>query len=106
MIAFRPARLMAAAAREVCGAAVLTAVACVLASCSASSSPRGHASSPGSAPSGAFTPAPLGTGSRPAWMLTRAALAQVVTDPAILAGLGRSRVLEILHPGQKLLALA
>jgi hypothetical protein len=39
-------------------------------------------------------------------MLTRAALAQMVTDPAILAGLGRSRVLEILHPGQKPLALA
>ena len=106
MIASRPARLMAAAAREVCGAAVLTAVACALASCSASSPPRGHASSPGSAPSGAFTPAPLGTGGRPAWMLTRAALAQVATDPAIAAGLERSRVLEILHPGQKLLALA
>ena len=30
----------------------------------------------------------------------------MATDPAILAGLERSRVLEILHPGQKLLALA
>ena len=44
--------------------------------------------------------------SRPAWMLTRAALAQLGMDPAILAGLERSRVLEILHPGQKPLALA
>ncbi|MGH3120797.1 MAG: hypothetical protein ACRDND_07140, partial [Streptosporangiaceae bacterium] len=59
MIASRPARLMAAAAREVCGAAVLTAAACALASCSASSPPRGHAPFPGPASSGAFTPAPL-----------------------------------------------
>ena len=43
---------------------------------------------------------------RPAWVLTKAALAQVVTDPGILAGLERSRVLEILHPGQKPLAVA
>ncbi len=59
MIASRPARLMAAAAREVCGAAALTAVTCVLASCSSSTPPRGQASAPGSAPSGAFTPAGL-----------------------------------------------
>jgi hypothetical protein len=39
-------------------------------------------------------------------MLTRAALAQVGTDPAILAGLARSCVLEILHPGEELLGLA
>jgi hypothetical protein len=106
MIASRPARLMAAAAREVCGAAVLTAVTCALASCSASVPPRGHASAPGSAPSGAFTPAALAPGGRPAWMLTRAALAQVAPEPAVLAGLRRSRVLEILQTGQKPLAMA
>src|SRR6266446_7980975 len=106
MIASRPVRLMTAAAREVCGAAVLTAVACALASCSASAPPRGHASPPGPAPSGALTPAMLTPGGRPAWMLTRAALAQVATEPAVLAGLRRSRVLEILHPGQKPLAVA
>ena len=39
-------------------------------------------------------------------MLTRAALAQFGTDPAILAGLQRSACFEILHPGQKPLALA
>ena len=97
---------MAAAAREVCGAAVLTAVTCVLASCSSSTPPRGQASAPGSAPSGAFTPAGLTPGGRPAWMLTRAALAQVASEPAVLAGLQRSRVLEILHTGQKPLAEA
>lgn len=106
MIASRPARLIAAAAREVCGAAVLTAVACALASCSASSPPRGHAPSSGPVPSGTLTPGSLKAGGRPAWMLTRAALAQVGTDPALLAGLQRSRLLEILHPGQNLLALA
>jgi len=111
MIASRPARLMAAAARELCGAAVLTAVTCALASCTASSAGRGHASSPGPAPAGvrtpaALTPASLTPGGRPAWMLTRAALAQVATEPAVLAGLQRSRVLEILHPGQQPLAVA
>jgi len=106
MMASRPSRLMAAAAREVCGAAVLTAVACALASCSASSPPHGHASSPGTAPAGAFTPAALTPGGRPTWMLTSAALAQVASEPAVLAGLRRSRVLEILHLGQKPLAVA
>ncbi len=106
MIASWPARLMAAAAREVCGAAVLTVVTCALASCTASSPARGHASSPGRTPSGALTPASLTPDGRPAWMLTRAALAQVATEPAVLAGLQRSRVLEILHPGQQPLPVA
>ena len=39
-------------------------------------------------------------------MLTRAALAQVATEPAVLAGLQRSRVLEILQPGQQRAAVA
>jgi hypothetical protein len=111
MIASRPARLMAAAAREVGGAAVLTAVTCVLASCTASAPARGHASSPRPAPSGVrtratLTPASLTPGGRPAWMLTRAALAQVATEPTVLAGLQRSRVLEILQPGQQRAAVA
>ena len=61
---------------------------------------------PGTAPASAFTPAALTPGGRPAWMMTRAALAQVASEPAVLAGLQRSRVLEILHPGQKPLAVA
>jgi hypothetical protein len=105
MMASRPARLMAAAAREVGGAAVLTAVACALAGCSASA-PRGHASYPRSGPSAGFTPAALASGGRPAWMLTRAALAQVASEPAVLAGLQRSRVLEILNTGQRPLTVA
>ena len=39
-------------------------------------------------------------------MLTRAALAQLAAEPAVLAGLRRSRVLEILQPGQQPLAVA
>ena len=97
-MASRPARLMATAARELCGAAVLTAVTCALASCSASSpAPRPRAAPrepgrPGPSPRRPWRPA-----DEQAWVLTKAALAQVVTDPAILAGLERSRVLEILH---------
>ena len=105
-MASRPARLMTTAARELCGAAVLTAVTCVLASCSASAPPRGHAPHPGTGPSGAFTRAALTPGGRPAWMMTRAALAQVASEPAVLAGLERSRVLEIVPTGQKPLAVA
>ena len=105
-MASRPARLMATAARDLCGAAVLTVVTCALASCSASAPPRSHAPHPGAGPSGAFTPAALTPGGRPAWMMTRAALAQVASEPALLAGLERSRVLEILHTGQKPLAVA
>ena len=101
-----PARLMATASRDLCGAAVLTAVTCVLASCSASSSPRGHASYSGTGPSRSFTPAALTPGGRPAWMMTRGALAQMVSDPAVLAGLERSRVLQIIPAGQRALAVA
>ncbi len=39
-------------------------------------------------------------------MLTRAALAQVASEPAVLAGLQRSRVLEILNTGQRPLTVA
>src|SRR5258705_10302328 len=48
-----------------------------------------------------MTPAALTPGGRPAWMLTRAALGQVATEPAVLAGLRRAPGLEILHPRQK-----
>ena len=63
-MASRPARLMATAAREVCGAAVLTAVACALASCSASSPSGGHAASPDPRGLG-LHPAALAPGGRP-----------------------------------------
>ena len=59
---------------------------------------------PGSTEPGAVTAPPPGGG--PTWMLTRAALTQVMTEPAIAAGLDRSRVLEILRPGQQPLAAA
>jgi hypothetical protein len=37
---------------------------------------------------------------RAAWLLTRSALAQLVTDPAVGGQLARSKVYEILRPGQ------
>ena len=59
---------------------------------------------PGSTPPGAVTAPPPGGG--PTWMLTRAALTQLMTEPTIATGLDRSRVLEILRPGQQPLAAA
>jgi hypothetical protein len=40
------------------------------------------------------------------WILTRHALGQVVSDPVIRVGLGRSHVYQLLQPGQKPLAWA
>jgi hypothetical protein len=42
----------------------------------------------------------------PAWMLTRRALAQVTADDAVTAGLARTRVYELVQPGQPPLARA
>jgi hypothetical protein len=55
----------------------------------------------GDAARGRDGPAPV-----PAWMLTRRALGQVTTDAAITAGLARSRVYELVQPGQPPLARA
>jgi len=96
MAVARAARATAALAREAWAVAVMAAVACVLAGCSAPG-PRGGHTPP------SFTAPP---GSPPAWMLTRAALAQVLTNPAVRSGLARTRVYEILSPGQVPLATA
>ena len=96
MAAIRPARAAAALAREAWAMAVMAVAALVLAGCSASAPRGGHAS-----PS--FTAPP---GRPPAWMLTRAALAQMAASPAVRTGLERTRVYEILSPGQTPLAAA
>ncbi len=80
----RPARPAWAAAMAA------AAVTCMLAGCM-SRAPAGHAS-----PAAARLPS-----GQAAWLLTRSALAQVITDPAVRAGLGRSEVYEILQPGQQ-----
>ena len=46
-MASRPARLMTTAARELCGAAVLTVVTCVLASCQRPHRPAATCRTPG-----------------------------------------------------------
>ena len=107
------------------GARVLglaAAVSCVLAGCSAHSSAAGPAAS-GPAASVTGTPSPVSTGpvstgpvstgpvstgpgERSTWMLTRGALAQVLTDPSVAARLEAARVYEVLLPGQPPLAAA
>jgi len=96
MAGTRPDQAAAALARRAWALAAMAVVAFVLAGCSASAPRGGHAS-----PS--FTAPP---GHPPAWMLTRAALAQMMASPAVRTGLERTRVYEILSPGQTPLAAA
>lgn len=73
--------------RPAWAAAVLAAATFVLAGCM----------------NGAPPPAPAGgrpPPGRTAWLLTRSALAQLVTDPAVRGQLARSKIYEILRPGQ------
>jgi hypothetical protein len=83
--------------RRARAAAVVVAAACVLAGCM-SQAPSAPSSS---RPWPAAAPLPRG---RVVWMLTRAALAELIADPAIRAGLDGSPVYEILQPGQEPLA--
>jgi len=71
-------------------AVLAAALGCVLAGCAAPA-PAGTVSASTALPAGA------------SWLLTRSALAQLVTDPAVGAMLARSRIYEILRPGQQLL---
>ena len=96
MAVIRPVRVAAAQARHAWAVAVMVAAALVLAGCSATAPQGGHAPPTFIAP----------TGSPPAWMLTKAALAQMVASPAVRTGLERTRVYELLSPGQTPLAAA
>jgi hypothetical protein len=94
-------------ARGAWAAGLATAVACVLAGCSA------HSSGGSPAPSGPASSAPgtpravtTGPGDRSIWMLTRGALSQVLSDPSVAARLEAARVYEILTPGEPPLAAA
>jgi len=89
-------------ARGAWAAGLVTAVACVLAGCSAHSS----GSSPASSASGTPRAVTTGPGDRSTWMLTRGALSQVLSDPSVAARLEAARVYEILTPGEKPLAAA
>lgn len=83
-------------------AALLTAaMACALAGCMAQAPARR------AWPTGTRARAGAGAAVSPGpamWLLTRSALAQLVTDPLVRSGLARSRVYEILQPGQLPLA--
>jgi hypothetical protein len=77
---------------------MVAAVACVLAGCMSQAPP---APSPSSRPWPAAGPLPHG---RVVWMLTRAALAELVADPVIRSGLDGAPVYEIVQPGEEPLA--
>jgi hypothetical protein len=112
----RPGRLAATLARDAWMAVATATIACVLGSC-AGQAGRGHAavSPSASPPAGASVPPPPGaagassppdgalatSSSPPQWLLTRAALSQLVTDPGVRAGLRRCRVYQLLQPGQR-----
>jgi hypothetical protein len=63
-------------------------------------------SSAGPARSGPGRPATGRNRAAPAWLLTRQALAQVVANDVVAAGLSRLRVYELLQPGQQPASLA
>jgi len=91
--------------RRTAVAAALAAVAAV-AACSgapASTSPGPEASTVSPAPS-ASSPAAQAPPAGPAWLLTRSALAQLLTDPVVRDELHGARIYEILQPGQPALA--
>jgi hypothetical protein len=85
---------MATAARHPARILAAAIVACALAGCAGQSSvPRAPSPSP---PDSASSP---GT-----WMLTRSALSQMLSDPSVRSRLERTRVYELLQPGQQPLA--
>ena len=86
--------------------AIALGAAAVLTACSAT--PSGTAPS-GTTSSGTALAPRTGSASQrppsgPAWLLTRSALRQLQADPAVRDALRRSRVYEILQPGQLTLA--
>jgi hypothetical protein len=91
----RPLRLRRRAGAFTAAAATVTVAVAMLAGCSAA--PASSASSPAS--SAAVLAALPGPG-RPAWLLTRSVLAQMIDDPAAVDQLRGKLVYEILQPGQ------
>jgi hypothetical protein len=87
--------------RSVRATAVAVAVGCVLAGCMSQSPPAPGSSSqptPSSRPSPAAVTLPR---AQSVWMLTKAALADLIADPGIRSGLDGSPVYEIVQPGQE-----
>jgi hypothetical protein len=82
-------------------AVVALAAICLLTACSGGH-PRGPASPAPGSPIGPSRSRPAASGL--AWLVTRPALAQLVTDPSVRQRLDGARVYEILRPGQQLLA--
>jgi hypothetical protein len=83
-----------AAGLAVTAAVTAVTVVSLLAACSAG--PPASRASPTASP-----PRPPHTQGAPAWLLTRAALSQLMADPSVRDVLRASRVYEILQPGQQ-----
>jgi hypothetical protein len=96
-----PTGLRRRAGTFVTAAAAITAAAVPLAACTAAAVPT--ASTPVLNSSAAVLSDLPGPG-HPAWLLTRPVLAQVISDPAVVARLRGKLVYEILQPGQPPLA--
>lgn len=81
-------------------AAVVLALGCLFALAACGSGPSKHGASPTSSAPATGTGAPT----RSAWLLTRQALSQLMSDPVVKAKLRRGQVYEVLRPGQQPLA--
>jgi hypothetical protein len=84
--------------RSVRATAMVAALACILAGCMSQAPP---APAPSSEPVPAASALPRG---RVVWMLTKAALAELIADPGIRGKLDGSPVYEVVQPGQEPLA--
>jgi hypothetical protein len=97
MALIRPPSVSAIFLRDAWVLGLLAAITCGLASCSTQT--------PGRTPTSPTSPtSPASPGKQLAWMMTRAALSQMVTDPTVRTRLEASQVYEILQPGQQPLA--
>jgi hypothetical protein len=96
-----PTGLRRRAGTFVTAAAAITAAVVPLAACAAAAAPTPSAPVPNSS---AAVLSDLPGPGHPAWLLTRPVLAQVISDPAVVAQLRGKLVYEILQPGQPPLA--
>ncbi len=92
--------MIATAARRTASLLATAIVVCAVTGCAGQGS--GYSASTPSAPPSAPSPNPGGESAlRGTWMLTRTALSQMLSDPSVRARLARTRIDEVLQPGQQ-----
>ncbi len=95
-------RLVTRYRRVPAGIAVTVAVGWLVAGCSAGSSgTRGVPATASPAPATTSLAPEMGSGTAPAWLLTRSALSQLIRDRQARERLEAARVFELLQPGQQ-----